>query len=129
MGAEGAGVLEGALAEGARGGNDGRMTGAAGKRTGRALLQSGRAQQAFWALGDEGRWAVARLLAQERVLTVSVAARRLGLLQQTASRYLQELWKAGLVSREAPADDGRRREFRLTETGAALVQAGMLLGG
>ena len=105
----------------------GAMLGDSLKVTKRPFPKSGRAQDAFWALGDGGRWAVARLLAKERVLTAGEVAQRLGLVPQRASRFLQVLWKAGIVSREAPADDGRRREFRLTVTGEALVQAGMLL--
>jgi len=72
---------------------------------------------------------MARLLAKEGRLSVAEAARGLGVPPLRASRFLQELWKAGIAAREVPRDDGRRREFRLTETGAALVQAGMLLEG
>ena len=83
----------------------------------------------FWALGDAGRWAVARLLAGHRALTVTEAARLSGVPERSVSRHFLELWRAGLVSREAPADDGRARVFRLTDTGEGLVQAGMLLEG
>ena len=93
------------------------------------LPEGERAWGAFWALGDGGRWAVAGLLAAHRALTVTEAARLSGVAERSVSRHFLELWRAGLVSREAPADDGRERFFRLTYTGEGLVQAGMLLEG
>ena len=93
----------------------------------KAAREFARAWGAYWALGDAGRWGMALLLTREGALTVAEAAGRLGVSRRSASRHLQALWKAGIVSRVAPEDDGRRREFRLTDQGAALVQAGMLV--
>jgi len=87
----------------------------------------GRAALVFVALGVPARWGLVRLVGQHRALTLKEAARLAGLSKQAASQHFQILWDAGLVSREAPADDGRARVFRLTETGEGLVQAGLLL--
>ena len=87
----------------------------------------GRAVEAYWALAEAGRWELARLLAQERAVSLGEAGRRLGISQQMASRRFQALLRAGLVVREALAEDGRQWVYRLSESGAALVQAGVLM--
>ena len=83
--------------------------------------------EAYWALAEPGRWEVAKLVAQERAVSLGEAGRRLGISRQVVSRRFQALLRAGLVVREALAEDGRQWVYRLSESGAALVQAGMLV--
>lgn len=94
-----------------------------------AVPKTDRAAKAFAALGDRGRWAVARVLAREPMLSATEVGERTGLPLWTASRQLMALWRAGLTERYAPKDDGRARVYRLTVAGAGLVQAGILLDG
>jgi predicted transcriptional regulator len=89
----------------------------------------GRAWVVFGALAEEGRWKVARLLGKEGTLSLGEVMVRSGLPKWTASRYLPELWRAGIVDRYSAKEDGRQRVYRLTEVGAGLVQAGALLEG
>lgn len=83
----------------------------------------------FGALAEEGRWKVARLLGKEGRLSLGEVIGRTGLPKWSASRYLLELWRAGIVDRYSAKEDGRRRVYGLTEVGAGLVQAGLLLEG
>ena len=87
-----------------------------------------RAVAAFAALGERERWRVAGLLAKEPLLSATDVMARTGMSKSAASRQLMALWRAGLTERYAPKDDGRARVYRMTEVGAALVQAGLLLG-
>jgi DNA-binding HxlR family transcriptional regulator len=87
----------------------------------------GRAVEAYWALAEAGRWELAKLVARERAVSLVEAGRRLGISRKMVSRRFQALRRVGLVNREALADDRRQWVFRLTETGEALVQAGMLM--
>ena len=94
-----------------------------------ARVEEGRAGVVFGALAEEGRWRVARLLGREGTLSLGEVMARAGLPKWTASRYLLELWRAGIVDRYSAKEDGRQRVYRLTEVGAGLVQAGALLEG
>ena len=66
---------------------------------------------------------------RERAVSLQEAVRLMGVSKVVASRRFQALHRAGLVVREAATEDGRQWVFRLSDTGAALVQAGMLLEG
>lgn len=94
-----------------------------------ARLSERRPWTVFGALAEEGRWRVARLLGREGMLSLGEVMERTGLPKWSVSRYLLGLWRAGIVDRYASPEDGRQRVYRLTEVGAALVQAGVLLEG
>lgn len=89
-----------------------------------------RAAAACWALSDPDRWELAKALAKERRLSQREGMRLLGLKgrngDRAVSRWFQALEYGGLVTKSAPADDGRQREYRLTREGEVVVMA--LLG-
>ena len=123
------GIGEWAIAILEESGRVGGMTDDISPPSATAVPETDRAVKAFAALGDRGRWAVARVLAKEPMLSATEVGERTGLPLWTASRQLIALWRAGLTERYAPKDDGRARVYRLTAVGAGLVQAGVLLEG
>lgn len=123
------GVAEGAVAVLRRMGMLAGMTDAISSPSATAVPAKDRAVAAFAALGERERWKVARLLAKEPMLSATELMARTGMSKSAASRQLMALWRAGLTERYAPKDDGRARVYRLTEVGAGLVQAGILLDG
>ena len=62
-------------------------------------------------------------------MSLQAAARLAGVSERMVSRGFQALLRAGLVVRERAAADGRQWVFRLSETGAAVVQMGLLMEG
>ena len=76
-----------------------------------------------------GRWELAKLVGRERAVSLQAAVQLTGASRVVASRGFQALLRAGLVVRERAAADGRQWVFRLSETGAAVVQMGLLMEG
>lgn len=93
------------------------------------------AEAAIWSAADaglagapgglgRGHWRATVLLKRRPGLTVKALTRLTGLSKQGASRILRDLEDAGMVEREAEADDARRRPTRLTEAGLAFEALG-----
>ncbi|CAN5140631.1 MarR family transcriptional regulator [soil metagenome] len=69
-----------------------------------------------------GHWRCAFLLRRRPGLGVQALAQLVGVTKQSMSRTVKELTAAGLIELQ-PAEDGRRREARLTPSGLAFEAA------
>jgi DNA-binding MarR family transcriptional regulator len=65
-------------------------------------------------------WRMLVMLTREPGSSVSHAARTIGIDKAAVSRALQRMEKAGLAAATCPGGDDRRKDWTLTEKGAAL---------
>lgn len=72
-------------------------------------------ERALRALAHPLRMDLVELLSTVGPATAAVCARRIGSTQASCSYHLRQLARYGLVERDAPADDGRERPWRLVD--------------